>query len=329
MKTNGRFSSQAIEIVKRHVERERVYARYTITIDDAGEVLSTTENPLPQIDVLAIIGPAEIEGCRLEEVLLLEIGINRSAPYKLTHGLNNGGNPVKIGQRARYAQISKVQLEGVFPHIQTRLVDYMRQVSAGWKFTQFTLPHQYGDPKVKKVRQRGLFYSVSIDDREMFATVLRSERFCREISLEPDLEMAAQKISSSVEKYKNQKPTEKQFRQMSKYKHMRNLLAFLDRRNFHPHHLYFIRKYLVKNLCKGIVLFDYILERRGVDVEEMYRWGELAWSDGSSFEGVYVRCVPNKWREKRIWSIRYGKFVLTKKNPNRLSFEIADHECPF
>ncbi len=320
------LSPRDVAAARDQVERERTYARYVITIDEEGNPVNFEENPHPQINVLAVVGPAQVGDVFLEETILLEIGIHRSYPYRRTHGIKNGSPARMIWQRAKHASLSISQLGKVFPEIERVLVEDMRKRTKNWRFVKTgyrTRGLFRGDRNPERTRQMGTRYSVSFQDKAFLATVLRSELENRQVPLEKDLKRAARKISLITSRYRRQYPSEKEFELMCSYPKIIDLYEFLERRNFHPHHYYLLCRALERS--EGRFLFERIMKDLQIDRDMVSCWGALMMStDVPWFRGVHTWCVSNEWRQKVIWSKRYRKEVVTKHKPQHLSFELSD-----
>ena len=304
------------------VERERKYARHILTIDDAGNVIDLMENQHPQLDVLAVIGPAHVGETFLEETILLEIGYKKVRPYNKTGGIENGSKKRQVWSRARFAPLDGERFVRAFPTIQSILTERTKEIMAGWRIRRFKMPWSTLGNSGEMVRTKGVRYSVSLDDHAMLSTVLKSERTFRQLDVEFDMQKSAARVRKLLRSYKNLYPSEKQWKLMLTFPNVAELIEWLNLRGFRPHHYYMVHQLLVD--FPNRILFERVMEHMGVSLEEMFEWGELIHLESTPiFEGMYVRCMPNTWVKKEYWSRELKRWRITKNKPNYLSFELA------
>lgn len=329
------LSLRDVATAKRQVERERKHARYVITIDKEGRPTAFKENQHPQINVLAVVGPAFVGDTFLEETILLEIGFGHTYPYRRTGGLRNGSRPICVGVRSRFASITMAQLKNAFPEIRRVLVENMRTVTDQWNWTIREMPYRTlgnydymtGTAKGMK-RIKGVRYSVSFDDTAMLASVLRSELLYRQVPLLSDLKEAARKIRKIISNYNIQRPSKKELGYLYSLPRIITLTDFLEGRNFQRHHYHIL--FEKTRSSTGISMFKAIVKDMYFGSEEIADWGELMMDETAPvFDGIYTWCVPSEWSEKKRWSELHQKKVQAKHEPTHLSFELCEEPVPF
>lgn len=153
------------------------HAHTVVTVDTKGVIqnISSIGVGIADIDVLAIIGPARIEGVRIEAALWAEIGIGRSTPYGRTWRQESGViQPRRTGRSSISLATQRTLFSEVMPVLQRIVNDRTEE----WKSrTWLRKPSRDSD-----VMMRGIFITIP-DNLPYFAySILEKDRRFRKSS---------------------------------------------------------------------------------------------------------------------------------------------------
>ena len=163
-------------------ERVAHTARWVLTIDGKGAVLSVVQNKPHQLDVMAVIGPAEAGGIRYEQTVLVEIGIRRGKPYSQGKPIDSlTGKRKRIFTRQKFATIDLPRLCRMWKRLESVMVEEASGMS------RVGILFQRG----KQELLDGIVFTISEKDPLMLAAILQSERRMRTNPLDEDMEKAA------------------------------------------------------------------------------------------------------------------------------------------
>ncbi|MBI1960756.1 MAG: hypothetical protein HYS43_00550 [Candidatus Liptonbacteria bacterium] len=169
--------------IRRDAARVVERARYVIIVDGNGTILDTRLNEQSRVDILAVIGPADIGNGVIADAVLLEIGLFRARPYcRLVRTPERGH---EFRPRRKVMGLNEQQLRAILPRIETLLTDYAIEKQMRWKTSVWPILIQktrIGNRKRRTIRESGYFYgrkgvrfSVSREDGMFMDAVVRSQ----------------------------------------------------------------------------------------------------------------------------------------------------------
>lgn len=288
-----------VRIARYQAERVAHTARWVLLIDSEGDVVSVKQNNPHYLDVIAVIGPADVDGVHFEITVLLEIGRGKGRPY--SHGAlrdKKDGRRKQVSARRKFATIDQWRFAKIWKRLEAVMVEDASRMSRHGVFFQH--------------REReiicGVTYSISERDPLMLAAVLQSERKMRTNPLDADMEKAAQLLEKKLYMYDafSYAPKREIEKEMGKKRSgLEYAIWFLTNRRFLPHQLYLIEKRLrvtrawdmYERLMRDFLSGHYMAYQN--DDTRVVSWGALLErSDIPTFDRVYVWSKSETFRRR-------------------------------
>jgi len=298
-----------ISLIKSH-------ARFIIYVDDEGFPLRMLEREEGyKLDVLAIIGSAEVEDMYFPEVILLEIGMGKTKPYhdaKVPKNLHKEGETTWIHKRQKMASLSQKQLSNLWPYLENILVGKAIKQMSGWKSHTRVLPNSlvrisHGNRGIhikdtfREVKS-GVRFSVSFADMEMIKVVLSSHL----IYMKETMRKLSYSLNRFLQRYKNSSYSSKELNLFTKSEHggVKAIVQYCD--NIPALH---IAKMFQENMIGNRSLLEQVFEQFGLcDMEDVFFFMEI-------LEKINPRII---FEEATIWIPTEG----FKKGRDSLVFQV-------
>lgn len=209
--TNAQRVLKAVGDVRRLKEE----ARYVLTVDKHGNPVSFIHNSTYLANLIAVLGPSEIFGFKLEEAVVLEIGISRTRPYRPVKQVAREGkkkiSTKRFGRRERVRAVRSHELAGFWPALEKVFSSATYQTRLGWKTKEgWWTTVKKGTSKVVYEFERGVRFSVDHRDRAVKLFVLREEQRRRHEFLRG----YAKAISAWLRRYVKKPYTEKRLKKL-------------------------------------------------------------------------------------------------------------------
>lgn len=209
--TNARRVLKAVDDARRLKEQ----ARYVLTIDKHGNPVSFIHNHTNFPNLIAVLGPAEVFGIKLEEAVVLEIGISRARPYKATERVTYRGkkklSKKRFGLRERVRAVRSYELVKFWPALEKVFSSATYQTRLKWKTKEgWWTTIRRGAGKMVYEFERGVHFSVNHRDRAVKLFVLREEQRRRHEFLRG----YAKAISAWLHRYVKKSYTEKRLKKL-------------------------------------------------------------------------------------------------------------------
>ncbi|HEC30771.1 MAG TPA: hypothetical protein ENI66_02025 [Candidatus Yonathbacteria bacterium] len=275
-------------------QRVKDFCRGVILVDSKREPIEWFINPNYQIGTIAVVGPANIDGHCVDQVVLLEIGTNRSYPYKRSEGYAHNGTKTYrkvFNERKNFVCLSSVELSRFWDALEDILVEISKDSIRYYKCKNRKIGNT--------VLPRSMRFSVSFDDVACFAAILRADclNSPRKYDTYEDMRrLAVWSTDKLIEcDYLEFAETQKFLRELNRHKSNLSQLDYLleqKRVYLFPHHYY-----LLLNYSKGRIGFG-VLKRLllmvGINMEVVDEWGKLFEACNSPVfsKDVYIRLTP-------------------------------------
>lgn len=121
------------DFIRGDVELVKKEARFVLVISLDEKTITVSENDNPRLDVFAVIGPSQGFGRNWDEVLLAEIGIARTRPYREARGLCRESGQTNLHKRRKWFFLSERQYQIISPIIFRIMEVRAEKVVSGWK----------------------------------------------------------------------------------------------------------------------------------------------------------------------------------------------------
>ena len=149
----------------------RAYARFVLVLDEHGGVEVVDNEQLftdccPYASLIAVVGPLEYEGQKLQETVLLEIGYNRTRPY-LRVQFKSRRPRININVRHRIRELRDEEIKIVYPYILECMSAIVLERRSRWK-EKDALNLGYRDGLI----ERGICFTFSKKDRWLHCQML-------------------------------------------------------------------------------------------------------------------------------------------------------------
>lgn len=154
------------------------YARFVLVIDKYGFPVSFCKKELYGLNIIAVIGESIINGTLFPRVILMEIGIWRTKPYRTANApMGYAEKRLNIKYRTKGGDLTNEQWSNLAPFINDIITTEATQVIEQWRSKgPWVVP--VGD--TWKTYEKGVCFSCSFEDQALLASVIRADRKHRE-----------------------------------------------------------------------------------------------------------------------------------------------------
>ncbi len=293
---------------QRMIERSRA----VIYIDEDKNPIKTVRNLNFSVGTIAVIGPAILlEGGYVEQVIHMEIGTERSYPYRRSEGYN--GKKIITSERKRYvASPNPAELTRFLPALEKIMLELAWEGIEGRKYDVWEI-----DKKV--VVPQSVRFSVNWTDESMVAVLLQSELIRKKKGLAEDMRCAAEWVDKRLSTCNMEFSTDKEimFEIDRNWSGLHKIDGWYDRRTrtLLPHWYALILMELSQK--KSLTMFKRLLFLWGVDEKMVLAWGSFLKKENVPIfsEKTWISSVPMSKKQgflKR--SIEFDGFWLPKEH---------------
>lgn len=286
-------------------------SRAVVYIDEDKNPIKTVRNLNFSVGTIAVIGPAILlEGGYVEQAIHMEIGTERSYPYRRSQGYND--DKIITRERKRYvASPSPAELTRFLPALEKIMLELAWEGIEGRKYDVWEIG--------KCVLPQSVRFSVNWADESMVAVLLQSELIRKKRGLAEDMRRAAKWVDRRLITCNMEFSTDKEI--MLEIDRNWSGLHKIDgwyeerTRTFLPHWYALILMELSSK--KSLTMYKRLLSLWGVDEKIILAWGSFLEKENIPIfsEKTWISSVPMSKKQgfpKR--SIEFDGFWLPKEH---------------
>lgn len=161
-------------MMARSVAMIKKYARFVLIIDKNGFPVSYSKKESYGLNIIAVIGEGVINDVYFPEVLLMEIGIWRTKPYRIANApIGYAEKRLNIKHRTKGGDLTNEQWNNLAPFINDIITTEAMHVIEQWKSKEPWVVPLVG---TWKGYERGVCFSCSLKDHALLAAIVRADR---------------------------------------------------------------------------------------------------------------------------------------------------------